>query len=103
MKTFILGSILFFFMAICGCISTVSKADLPEYRAGVAYGDAAALQDAMHDPCYHRFPGFSPQMITYLHRHMKAMEGQRSPAFLKGFDHGYTREFFGYMNFYCGE
>lgn len=91
------------FLILPACIGAVSQADLPEYNAGIAYADQMAKQDAMHDPCFHRFPGFSRQMLTYLHRHIKIMEGQRSPAFIKGFDNGYRREFFGYMNFYCGE
>lgn len=102
-KKLILGVVALFCTVLPGCIGAVSQADLPEYQAGIAYGDEMARQDAMHDPCFHRFPGFTGEMLTYLHHHMKSMESQRSAAFLKGFDHGYRREFFGYMNFYCAE
>ena len=103
MKAVIFGMAILSFLILPACIGAVPQAELPEYNAGIAYGDKMAKVDAMHDPCIHRFPGFTGEMLMYLHRHERAMEGQRSAAFMKGFDHGYRREFFGYMNFYCGE
>ena len=103
MKSLFLGMIVLFLTVFPACISSMSYMDHPDYRAGIAYGDEMAKQDAMDDPCIHRFPGYDREMQTYLYRHMREMKGNRSEAFLKGFDHGYRREFFGYMSFYCGE
>ncbi|WP_022665474.1 hypothetical protein [Desulfospira joergensenii] len=90
-------------MLLSGCMASLSKAELAEYRAGEAYAEKMAKQDAIKEICPWRFRKFTAPLLRNLGRHMRSMEDRRSELFLKGFDQGYRRDFTEYMDFYCGE
>lgn len=98
-----LSIILIVLLAFSGCMGKTVRVSPEDYKEGQRTAEKMAKQDAIAENCFNSRPSYQGKYHEHLRRHREAMKNEsRSYDYIQGFEFGYRRHFYEYMDLYCG-